>query len=73
MKRHFFSTALIAILSGCATPGYDSEGVRATEAMTDMDGVPISPGSSTSGIGIGIGIGGWGHRGGAGVGFGMGF
>jgi hypothetical protein len=75
MKRLFLAAALVSTLSACATPNYNDEGVRATQAMTDMDGKPIYPGYSgvAPGVGIGIGIGSWGHRGGAGVGFGMGW
>jgi hypothetical protein len=73
MKR-LFTMMLVAGLFGCATPSYnDLRGVRATEAMTDMDGRPISP-NATYGVGIGFGAGSWGHRGGGfGVGVGTGW
>jgi hypothetical protein len=75
MKHVLGLAVLVAWMSGCATPDYnDHEGLRATQAMTDMDGKPIDPGP-TSGldVGVGIGIGRFGGRSGFGMGFGMGF
>jgi hypothetical protein len=69
MKNLFFPMAFVTLLAGCATPDVP-ESVRATQAMTDIDGVPISPGGGSA---LGIGIGGWGHWGGIGAGFGIGW
>ncbi|WP_148415534.1 hypothetical protein [Noviherbaspirillum massiliense] len=75
MKRLFLPLALASMLAGCASPGYEHEGLRETQQMTDMDGRPIAPyhGSVAPNIGLGLGIGSWGHGGGAGIGIGTGW
>jgi hypothetical protein len=76
MKPVLISALLLAALSGCAAPGPQPEGVRATQSMTDMDGRPIDPGPgglSAGGFGIGLGFGSWGRHGGVGVGIGTGW
>jgi hypothetical protein len=73
MKRLLTSALLLVALCSCATLYNEPESVRATEAMTDMDGRPIYPGWGWgSGVSVGVGIGSWGHRGGGGVGIGIG-
>lgn len=75
MKPVLISVLLLAALCGCAAPGPQPEGVRATQSMTDMDGRPIDPGPGglSSGVGIGFGIGSWGRGGGFGLGIGTGW
>jgi hypothetical protein len=72
MQPYLATALLIVLFSGCTTPYQQHEGLAATEAMTDMNGVPISPGRNTA-VGVGIGIGSWGGRVGGGVGIGLGF
>ena len=69
MKRLLLVLTLVMLCAGCATSA-DYPGLRATEAMTDMDGVPITSGAAASAVGFGFGIGSWGHHGGAGIGIG---
>lgn len=70
-----FAIAFVVLFAGCATAP-PSEGERATQSMTDMDGKPIDPGRTgtlgSGGARIGIGIGSW-NRSGTGVGIGIGF
>jgi hypothetical protein len=75
MKRLLGFAVLVAWITGCATTDYNAhEGLRATQAMTDMDGKPIDPGATSAlDVGVGIGIGHFSGRTGFGVGFGMGF
>jgi hypothetical protein len=74
MKPILLSALLLAALSGCAS-GPPPDGVRATQAMTDMDGRPIDPGPGglNGGFGIGFGFGSWGRGGGIGIGVGTGW
>jgi hypothetical protein len=72
MKPILLSALLLIVLGGCAS-GPQPDGVRATQAMTDMDGRPIDPGPGGLSGGVGFGIGGWGRHGGFGLGIGTGW
>jgi hypothetical protein len=62
---------LTGMLAGCASSA-PPESMRATQAMTDMDGRPIDPGPA-SGLSVGVGFGSWGAGSGIGVGIGRGW
>jgi hypothetical protein len=63
---------LPALLCSCATWNDQPESMRATQAMTDMDGSPIYSGPY-SGLSIGFGFGNRHHGGGTSIGFGVGW
>jgi hypothetical protein len=70
LARWLAATLLFTLLAGCATGYGQPEGVRATQAMTDMDGRPIDVGP---GSGLSFGFGSWGRHGGVGLGIGPGW